>query len=53
MVEISDGASVEGKLLTRRFDPSCMILQRLSIGEGASIGSGAVVYGATSIGAHR
>lgn len=53
MVEIGNGASIEGHLLARRFDPSCMILQRLKIGNGVSVGAGAVVYGATQIGDHR
>lgn len=49
-IEIREGAVVEGELYARRFEASHMNVMPIVIGAGATVESGAVVYGGTSVG---
>lgn len=49
-IEIREGATVEGQLYARRFEASHMNVMPILVGTDATVASGAVVYGGTSIG---
>lgn len=53
IVDVREGATIEGRLYTRRFEVSSMVVLPIVIGQGAGIGSKAVVYGGTKIGSRR
>ncbi|CAB1113754.1 unnamed protein product [Ectocarpus sp. CCAP 1310/34] len=49
-IHIREGAEVAGELYARRFEASYMLVMPIVIGEGATVASGAVVYGGTNVG---